>query len=101
MIDKLQQKRKTCRDVNLAKRFAVFLGLKESILYEKIVFSPAVQCTCVVINLEKKQYFPKSCSISEVFSSKNSTKYCKKEHLASLDMYFLVKINTFWILLSS
>ena len=66
------------RDANLAKRFVVFLGLKESILYEKNVFSPVVQYTCVVINLEKKQYFPKSCSIFEVFSSKNSTKYCKK-----------------------
>ena len=68
----------TSRDANLAKRFAVFLGLKKRILGEKTVFSPVVQYTWVVINIEKKQYFPKSCSIFEVFSSKNSTKYCKK-----------------------
>ena len=62
----------------LQKRFAVFLGLKRGILDEKTVFSPVVQYTCVVINLEKKQYFPKFCSIFEVFSSKYSTKYYKK-----------------------
>ena len=39
-------------------------------LREKTVFSPTVQYTCVVLNLEKKQYFPKSCSIFEVFSLK-------------------------------
>ena len=73
-----ERKSSMTRDANLVKRFAVFLGLKESSLDEKTVFSPTVQYTCVVINLEKKQYFPKSCSIYEVFSSKNSTKYCKK-----------------------
>ena len=51
------------RDANLAKRFAVFLWLKKSILDEKAVFSLIVQYTCEVINLDKKQYFPKSCSI--------------------------------------
>ena len=56
------------RDANLAKSFAVFLGLKRSILDENFFFSPIVQNTCVLINLEKKQYFAKSCSIFEVFS---------------------------------
>ena len=45
------------RDANLANRFAVFLGLKKSILDEKTVFLPNVQYTCVVINLEKKTVF--------------------------------------------
>ena len=63
-----------CRDANLANRFAVFLGLKISILDEKTVFSPIVQYTCVVINLEKNCIFLNPA----VFSSKNSTKYCKK-----------------------
>ena len=72
------------RDANLAKRFAVFLGPKNCILDEKTVFSPIVQYTCVVINLEKKQYFPKSGCIFEVYSSRNSTKYCKKVTLSSV-----------------
>ena len=63
-----------CRDANLANRFAVFLGLKISILDEKTVFSLIVQYTCVVVNLEKNSIFLNPA----VFSSKNSTKYCKK-----------------------
>ena len=47
----------TIRDVNLVKGFAVFLGLKNCILAEKPVFSPIVQYTCVVINLEKNSIF--------------------------------------------
>ena len=50
------------RDANLAERFAVLLGLKNSILDEKTVFSPTVQYTCVVLNLEKKQYFHPLCN---------------------------------------
>ena len=57
---------------------SIFRAEKNSILMKKTVFSPIVQYTCVVINLEKEQYFPKSCSIFEVFSSQNSTKYSKK-----------------------
>ena len=70
----------TVRDANLAKRFAVFLGLKVGILDEKTAFSPIVQYTCVVINLEEEktvfsqilQYF------WGIFIKKTSTKYCKK-----------------------
>ena len=54
--------------------------------------------------LKEKQYFPKSCSIFEVFSSKNSTKYCKKSntwHLCTahrgscghLSIHFIHKIS--------
>ena len=45
------------RDANLAKRFAVYLGLETSIWDEKTAFSPIVQYTCVVINLEKNSIF--------------------------------------------
>ena len=84
------------RDANLVKRFVVFLGLKESILDEKTIFSPIMQYTyiCVVINLEEKQYFPKSCSILKVFSSKNSTKYCKKITLGILAIIISVIKNS-------
>ena len=69
----------TNRDANLAKRFAVFLGLKRSILDEKnCIFTHCAIHMCSNKLQEKKQYFPRSCSILEVFSSKNSTKYCKK-----------------------
>ena len=57
------------------------LGLKKSILdaKKKKVFSPIVQYTCIVINLEKNLYFPKSCSIFEVFSSQTVQKTVKKK----------------------
>ena len=64
------KKEKKSRDANLSNRFAVILGLKISILDEKTVFSPIVQYTCVVINLEKNSLFLNPA----VFSSKNSTK---------------------------
>ena len=68
------------RDANLANRFAVFLGLKISILDEKTVFSPIVQYTCVVINLERNSIFLNPA----VFSSKTVQNTAKKEHMASL-----------------
>ena len=57
-----------CRDANLAKRFAVFLGLKRSISDEKSsIFTHCAIHMCRN-KIKEKQHFPKSCSISEVFS---------------------------------
>ena len=68
------------RDANLAKRFAVLLGLKKSILVEKQYFDPLCNIHICIDKLREKQYFPKFCSIFEVFLSKKSTEYWKKSN---------------------
>ena len=57
------------------------LGLKKSVLDEKnSIFAQCAIHMCSNKLREKKLYFPKSCSIFEIFSLKNNTKYCKKSN---------------------
>ena len=74
----------------LQKGLQYFLGWKGVFWMKKTVFSPKVQYTCVIINFKKTQYFPRSCSILEVFSSKNSTKYCKKSNTWHLCLQYVI-----------
>ena len=73
----LQENNTVFRDATLQKGLQYFWGWK-GVFWMKNLFSPKVQYTCVVINFKKTQYFPRSCSILEVFSSKTVQNTAKK-----------------------
>ena len=59
----------------------------------KTVFSPIVQYTCVVINLQKNSIFLNPAVFLGIFIKTKSTKYCKKVTLGISACY----ITLFWL----